>query len=780
MKNMNEQFILADRSPFELRPPLDCSHIVDGQSLRIEADLPPGYYRCDVCTRSGAFDFSKLYIRTLFGGGLKDDQPNHPDAPVTGPWDFVNDRFLLPKPEVFLNGNRLGECWFDMPEIEECKTEQLHASFGFKVDGAGTQILKVSFRPDDGMRAADIIGVQIRRDERTPVRAVKLLRKGTGYPRLYFSQEDMPGLRRARTCSHEEAWDKFKANLAELRTQFDHPTKQSHGGSFMARAGMAWSSAGMFVLTGESEWLARTVEHAQPILDATHWGRQEPEMMGCDNDIVAGRTLFKMACIYDWLHGHAEETWLDALKDKILHHARIIYEFSIFQRDYWPTAYSQNHCWASLHGLVATGFLFAHASREAMEWLTWVRRIMDGYIGMQSQDGTGGCQADVCYGGQFFIRAAEIHLHNTDESLYHHPFYEHVSDYLDALHRLHYPAAAFAIARRTGSPAAKAHAARVMARRRAIDFLAYLWYQEPAAGGTEESLPVRWFPDGGHALFRTSQDPSLDLMFSCAGPLPRSVLGQAARYEGGHATPNMGQFTAVFGGDDFGHSFLCNAGRQTYRRLSRTANVITFDHKGQWGETFVWYPTLRPDQVGRLTEYTDRGPLKWAAAEMTAAYPPERGVSCWQRTVLHWRSDVFVIVDVVEADGPESTEWWCHCSGGVEAAGGGVFRCDAHQKRLWIKDLSPAGTTAHTGQTDYVPMPAVTWEREHHLCLQQKVAERNWFVVALSAERDALDAIEVAVGGGEARVAHADLGCVRVAKGDVAFTVGRSRNGVEL
>ncbi|MCP4640785.1 MAG: hypothetical protein GY851_10145, partial [bacterium] len=178
---------------------------------------------------------------------------------------------------------------------------------------------------------------------------------------------------------------------------------------------------------------------------------------------------------------------------------------------------------------------------------------------MQSTDGTGGCQADICYGGQFFIRAAELLLHNTGESVYGQPFFEHVTEYLDALHRLHYPAAGVALAARVDQSHVRDHAQRILAHASSVDVLTYLWYDGKPIGDSDSCAVTRYFPDGGHALFRTVTEPALDLLFSCAAPLPHSVLGHAARYEGGHATPNMGQFRVVFAGDSTDDAFLCNA-----------------------------------------------------------------------------------------------------------------------------------------------------------------------------------------------------------------------------
>ncbi|MHC4874072.1 MAG: hypothetical protein ACYTFY_19655 [Planctomycetota bacterium] len=765
-------FILADRTPFEICDLLDSTFRIEDDTAIIEADLEPGYYRCDICTEPEAFDFSKLYVKILFGGGHKDDIPNHPDAPVTGPWDFITEEkgeggFLLPKPEVYQNEERLGECWFDMPEIREVETKQLHAGFGFKVTDNGKQILKMIFRPADGVEAKSIIGAEIRKDERSPVQEIKLTNEKDIYPRLFFSQNEIESLRSDKELNRKVVWEKFQAHISNLQLQFDNPAKQAHGGSFMAEAGMAWSSAGMFVLTGENEWLEKTVSYSASALGAKHWGRQEPETMGCDNDIVAGRTLFKMSCIYDWLHGHADAEWLEKLEKKIIHHARIMYKFSVFQRDYWPTGFSQNHCWSSMHGLIAAGFLFAHKSEEALEWLTWSRRIMDGYLKLQSQDGTGGCQADICYGGQFFIRAAEILLYNTGESIYDQPFYNHVIEYLDSLHRLHYPASGFAIAKHIKNPTTAAHVKNILDYNPSVDFLAYLWYEDPDKV-TGEVVPTRYFPDGGHALFRTKHKPALDLLFSCAGPLPHSVLGNTSRYEGGHATPNMGQFTAVFEGDDFDHSFLCNAGRQTYKRLSRTANVITFDGKGQWGEDFVWYPTLQRSQVGEMTEYQENDQVIWSTAEMKNAYPQERGVKCWQRTVMQWQSDIFVFVDIIEAEGPESTEWWCHSSGTIEDKGDNLYLSKANNKQLWLKNLLPDNTESSIAETDYIPMPAVIWDRENHLCLKQKVAKRNYFVTALAVEND-FSGITVETDERSVKVYHEGLGGLEVCKGKIIF-----------
>ena len=682
---------------------------IEPERIVIEADLPEGFYRCDLCTRDGTFDIDSLYIQCRFRNRRDGNIPDDPTAPVTGPWDYINDRFYVPVEEVTLDGARLGDCWFDLPQLEEIRRRFIHASFGFVIGEPGRHRLEVALS-DPRLRGRDFLPPVLRRDERTPVRSVPLRAELIGtYPRLFFGPDDVARLRRQRQTTHRALYEGLHRHAEQLKDLYENTPASMHGGSATPRAAMAATAALLGLLDDDASRRDLAVSIVEAFIQQPHWGTGRPGSMGCDNDIAAGRCMFQMCCAYDWLHGRADADVLRRLEDKLRLQARRMYDFAVFQRDYWPTGYYQNHCQASLHGLLAVGALFCDRHPEAQTWVDFARRLNDGTMGRCSLDG-GWIQADIAYGMQFYYRMAGLFRHAFAEDICLHPFFDHVFYYLTYVNRTNYLDADAFLGCVRGDPYCRGRLEERLGMLQAprcgqgpadCGPLAYLHYQPGPTRPIEELPRCRHFADSGMVVMRTAWqgDDALTCRVAVAPPMAHSVTGRTARYEGGHAMPDQGSVYLTGGRDA---ALLCSGG-VTYRKRTDQCNTLTVDGAGQWGEDSVWFPTLRADQCGRITRYEDTADRNVVEADLTRAYPPSRGLARFLRSVVFCKPDVFVVCDRLETAGATSFQAWFHTRGQIERVGAGLWRIAVGDRSVFVRDLLGVDDAPEVAATEVVP-----------------------------------------------------------------------------
>lgn len=667
-------------------PPLPAEMIVHEDRLEVNAELTPGLYRCDLATEDGGFDIDTLYIRCLFRSFQEGNTPDDPGAPLTGPWDYINNDFVVPRARVLLDGVFLDHLWFDLPGTESLARRRVEGSFGFWIAAAGLHRLEIVLDMAEGRLAPARFGPAVLRcDERLPTHRVQLRPELCGeHPRLLFGAADLPRLRALKDGSHRATFDSLRRCVEREEARLGSAPRHSNNEPLGLLTKLSRVYAFIGRLEDNRQWLDRALELALEACEVQHWGYAVADgHMGRDNDMRAGESVFELACAYDWLHGLVDADGLATVRAKLCRHARMLYEFAVFQRNYWPTGYMQNHCTGSLCGLATAGLVFLGEEEEAAAWADLARRSFEGTLDLMSQDGSG-IGLEISFGMRFFLQYAEVLLAATGEDLYSHPGLAALPDYYT-----YASAGTFAnraiLAYRTGN---KHHQAQVGPRlvESGSGMIECFIACRPEAMAPPASMPpCRHFEDGGVAALQSGWDGAdrTRLIFRCGPPMAHSVVAKATRYNFAHAMPDAGSFQL----HHRGQLLLANAGA-SYCKRTNQHNTVTIDGEGQWGDGYVWMPKIEPDQAGRIVEFRDTATHTVVIADATQAYPPSLGLGCFRRSIGYFKPDVFVVYDRLESGTAKAYQWWWHTKGEIEAVEPGLYRITIDDASYCIADIS--------------------------------------------------------------------------------------------
>ncbi len=725
------------------RPPLPCETRVDGEDLVLTFTGPPDLYRVDLRTKDGTFDVDSLYIRCTFRPFREGNTPDDPDAPLTGPWDYINDGFVVPVADVYLDGDYLHQTWIDLPGIASLERGGVETSFAFWTREAGEHEVRVKFDAEDGrLRAEDFEPAVLRQDERKPIQRVGLREKLKGrHPRLFFAEDNLPRLRREKDSTHKKIWQGIQNQIERVEEKLDESPHFSSAEPLDRRAFLARAYAFLNAVEPRKERADRALASALAICEAETWG---PTMtkghMNCDNDMHAGQFLYVLCCVYDWLYGHVDPDKLDILRDKIVHHARLLYEFAVFQRDYWPTGYIQNHCTASLHGLGAAGLLFLGEEPDAQAWADWTRRSFDGTLELFSLDGAG-LSLEYTFGLCFTLRYTELLLYATNENLYAQGCFHRVFEHYQYLVSPHAYSNHVILANRTGNPRQQAMVERYIEK---VDhhspgtFLSY----RPFPGRDPYDLPLcKHFDDCGWVVMQDRWDRKkrVKMLFHCGPIFGHSVFEKARRYNFAHGLPGMAGILVEYKG----LRLICGS-QGSYRKETRQLNCVTVDGQGQWGDGFVWMPKLAPDQVPHIPFYEDTHDYTIVRGDATQAYPPKLGLDKYFRTIAFCKPDLFLVHDHLESETAGTYEWRLHTNGDWTSLGDGIYCVEQRGVRFFVRDLLHADRDAQTGVCEIVPAYRFNGHYARELCLTVEADHpRTDLLFALSADQDMLRALAV-------------------------------------
>jgi hypothetical protein len=695
---------------------------VRADRLVIDAELQPGFYRCDLRTRDGGFDVDSLYLRCRFRSFQEGNIPDDPGSQLSGPWDYINDGFVVPRAEVRLNGKFVDYVWFDVPGIEALACRRAEASFGIRIRGTGRHRIELITTTDPRLRPEAFDAPVLRPDERAPLRSVRLRPDLKGvHPRLLFYESDLPDLCRWKTTTHRPLYEGILRSVAEMEAEIEAAPQYSKNESIERRIALAEACAFLGRLERDATWVRKAVEQALCACEADHWGSAKPGHMGCDNDMLAGFCLSSLSCVYDWLYGVADASALAALRKKILHHARLLYDFAVFQRGYWPTGYFQNHATACLSGLGAAGLAFLDEEPEAQDWIDWTRRSLDGTLELYSADGTG-IPLDVSWGTTFTLRFAEMLLSATNESVYDSPGFASLYDFHRYFDAGNNQLTSMVLARRLRDTRWQALADKYVNTPQPQAPFTYLTYRAGSSAVSDDAPLCRHFADGGYVVMQSSWDPAncVKAVLHCGPPMGHSVFEKATRYNFAHAVPDMGGFRLSLRGKDL----LTSAGA-SYRKQTEQFNTVTVDGQGQWGDGYVWMPKLGPDQVGRIVHYADTGDQTVAQADVTACYPPRLGLQRFLRTVVYRKPDLFLIHDVLESAVSERYQWRLHSPGLIEQADDHIYRIAHEGEEYFVRDLACLAAPPRIAQSEIVVQYRFDGHYATHICWDIRARHRR-------------------------------------------------------
>ncbi|MCZ7646760.1 MAG: heparinase II/III-family protein [Planctomycetota bacterium] len=690
---------------------------LDARRLELRGEFPAGLARFELLGRDAGFDVESLTLRLRFTPGWDPNEPD-PAAPPTGPWDYINGDFVVPRYALDVDGEAHPEfVWLDLPWAEDVQARRARSSFALRFERAGSHVIVLDFtRPDASdarLGCASWREIRIGRDERDACLEPRLeLRPELEgrRPRLWLTPERLEALRRdvAPGGARRGLFEKLRARCADPQR-------------------LDLLGLGLLALLDEdgAGWAARAVEEGERLAAEPHWGVDRPGHMGCDNDIAAGGNLLVLSLLRDWLRAAgALEAERDARwRAKLLHHGRLMFRFALLQRSYLPTGYLQNHFSASYMGLGVAGLELADdpdaaAANEARSWFNFVAGEFRRRSALSPPDGSG-CPLDVSYGLRFYVHAAQAYASATGARLLEGPFYAKLPEYW--MQRLWheqglagYRSILWPVARCAGHAGLLAKLCESLAETEAVGAEDLLWADGEPPGGRADVALTGIFADCGEAYLHADPhaERARDTWVSLQAGVPFGATHnrRLTRYNYAHYMPNRGEVRLRHRGK----TVLGDGGR-SYRKLTSLHNVLTFDETGQFGDAFVWMPKPRLDRCGRLSRVEDAGAATQAAMDLAAAYPDVRGLKSYRRHVLFVRdarAPLLVLVDRVafEPDCEVRMLRWHFHAPQVEGAPGSRAEVllGEDEVRFALTMLQPAaGVEAEIGETELVKQ--YTW-----------------------------------------------------------------------
>jgi hypothetical protein len=395
------------------------------------------------------------------------------------------------------------------------------------------------------------------------------------------------------------------------------------------------------------------IEHVDPDRGELWEYSIDAESMASGNDMDAGRKGLAAAVNYDAhvarLSPAARAEW-----DRyFLKRFQDFYTFFVFQRNYHPTGYAQNHSSATVIALLGAGI--AWDGPEAEKWLNWGVMTCRKRVELYGRDGGVEWMNEArSYGLNYFQKAIDLTRHGTGIDLTRKsPFFSNEWRY--ALH--HAPAFPTGEDRRPDTSARTAGGRQRENRNVPV----------PKTATPENTPTACHFDDVDQVFMRANWGPDAFRGRLWAG----SVFGKhgapiAKRYNWAHCRVNQGSFVLAQGP----YEIITEAGTsRTYRKSAASNNCILVNDSDQWGGGQVWHPKLQPDQISRITMFADGDLMSCTRVDLTNAYPPEARLKALSRCLIHIKPDWFLLFDRVETQGKGKAEWRYHAAY-IEPQGG--------------------------------------------------------------------------------------------------------------
>jgi hypothetical protein len=501
------------------------------------------------------------------------------------------------------------------------------------------------------------------------------------HPRLLFAAEDVPRLKAfARSRQAQAAWKRFVDYLPACKAP-DH-TKFLTDATDAQRQGL-WrmpTVALHYVLTGEKASLDAAVGFMRKLLGLKHWeeGSERDSGMGAANIMVGA------ALAYDWTYDQLEPAFREALRRKLLWHARAMVHGGHLMKNrsathYWQQDPQNNHRWHRDAGLALCALAAATGQSEE-DWI--LARTVEELKFIHDwlpPDGTSHeGPAYLVFGGAHLTLAMQAADRRLGTKHLDHPFFRNAP--LFRLHALtpglrdnfHYGDSAGLGAYNNflykGCAQHRLPDAQAALRKMndlngsAFDFawFSLVWMDGDLAGGSIQKLPTTGFyGDLGLLLVRDGWDANdVAAMFKC-GPYGGYKLNEYRNARDfhyvnvAHDDPDVNSFMIYARG-----AMLAETSRYSKKKLTRSHNTILVGGKGQRGEGQGWtQPLGRGDKdmtrLGIVTAFKDVGDVVVVEGEGAGAYPD---LSRYRRSFVWARGEYLLVLDDIRAAGDKPVE----------------------------------------------------------------------------------------------------------------------------
>jgi MYXO-CTERM domain-containing protein len=527
------------------------------------------------------------------------------------------------------------------------------------------------------------------------------------HPRLYFTSEAIPELRRQGLGPRRFFLDRAKAAFGSYRGR---PAELLHNWKDYLYGFWGQFTMNMLHLVEQDQVAADTARSW-----ALFFARNQGEWLA--DDLVPMEITTGLALSYDILFDQFSEAERAELRAALFASAEFIRP-RFFVGDYWTQDLQNNHMHNRIHGLAHAAFaiygddpaldvqphadLAVAAFQEVARWLP-----DDG----STHEGPGYWS----YGRHWVVRTGHLMEHLTGND----PTAATPGFQLDPYYRLYLTTPGF---RQTfgigdagdGAPSNVECMARAFARERdghgqaALGELMRLapegFYQHAAWGllwydGELEALPLgelplwRHWPDLEMFSIRSAWEPEATaLVWKCGPPGGHRMqqLGAGAWFNVAHDHPDQNHFLL------YAHGKLLaeDDGYPKEKKLTRSHNTVLFDGQGGPREDTGWYQPFPYEQTATTTDLFLSQATAFATGDATRLYAARSPAA--SRIVRHLaflEGEYLMIVDeLAGGDGAEHDfEWRLHKQGDWTPGAPGQFFVSAEDVRLDIRFLAPSG-----------------------------------------------------------------------------------------
>ena len=733
--------------------------------FEVPKELPPGRYGFWVRFEADDYPLQQhfCYMRPKSQSrpydGLRrfaemEFSPNEPGIAV-GPWPRW--RFVPPMPEVTLTVNGVTfsgrfNFWGD-----ETAIQKLQALILAELPSSQSLMLELNWS-DMRLQPISIAIHNSAKRKAKPIRTVLKDELRNSYPRLLFGSQALDDLRSRITSTHGKIW----AEILRLRDNWQleftltPESKTLPGPERLHVFDRVVISAFIAILTQNSQDFRLALQTFFDFLALASSADFEPMQI----DTQAGETLFNACTAYDWLWQNFSSEQKAEAERKLFALAARVWDHLGYQRD----DYAQAHFLGCSHGLLAFSFLFWEKHARAREWIEYFHGAFKWIVNMLPEDGFYPHGINLwIYEHLFLLRYLELFDHCADVNFWHKSAYwQQASHFRTAtlspdrqlsltfgdpqyrvggdawMHFLIASRCQSAQAQQTGNtlqsiPPQGVDFRSVPPRRRVWEFL----YLNPAIRPKATPPKPTFFADGGQIFYREQNDRDQLLITFRADSLLGKQRYKAGEWSGyGHSDPCNGSFLVMKN-----QAFLISGPGPVYRRDTALHNTLTFDARGQIGDSCTWAPEFVPEnRFAKVIHQGEDARKNWLTADLAPCYLDFLGVKKCIRHFALIRPGLLVIRDDIELLEQREIQWNVHTYGEfAEQTNNGHFQClISHQgERVKLYCLSPASVAYKTGFSEFVPAYPHSGERDSFLQLSVRHHAAQ-FLVLISLGGEAL------------------------------------------
>jgi hypothetical protein len=572
------------------------------------------------------------------------------------------------------------------------------------------------------------------------------------HPRLYFTDDDLDNMR-AR-LDHPRVGLFYE--LPPPLTEKPPPFQTGEG----ARNGMAWIAlkdhALAYLIDPTDERLAGILAWLEM---ATTYG-----FVGASLD--SGYMMEGLGLTYDWMYPTMSDELREGVRGTIVRQCEGILPLSMEGRDGSGGCFQAHRCFFANMALSLGAAAIYEDVPEAEQWLAWGLDRLERAVMSASPDGGWHegpgywgfgiprlfmftdiyehCSGlNIPAGDDFFRRQTEWRAQHMFPGL------KQTAAFGDVGRDAAVPATKTLLwgAKRYQDPVAMGMA-EALNQGPCSDAFNFLWLDEdlPSPAPSEAAPLMSRFDDLGMVLARTSWEDDATYFAITSRPLGGQLqarLNVEQNFPGGcfHGHPDQGHFILFGRGQE-----LAGDPGYSIKKETKNHNTILVDGCGQYADGEGW-PGPNAARA-EITEAVTDGDITIATADATHAYPPELGLTRFERTMVLAGPGIVLVYDRLAAQEPRTFSWLLHHYGNPPtrtAPETGPVTFVKGEARMDLVALKPAGVLVET--RTYVPEsappcqdPSITpyqGAEETHLveCLHGPATEATFLVAILIGDK---------------------------------------------